>query len=160
MTDLELLHNYTTTTYLTLTESSVSPALLKDIMQYAGCQPTPKQSMREFYRTTIVQVGLSCDYIMRAILSVSSLHLAHYRPHMRDRYEAIAITHHQAASQVAIPLISDATAQSAQMLFVFSVLTIYYGESLCGRRTQDTSHSPFIFLPSPVSPQSQLFIAQ
>jgi hypothetical protein len=48
---------------------------------------------------------------------------------MRDHYEAVAITHHQIASQAAIALIPDATPQSAQMLFVFSVLTTYYGES-------------------------------
>jgi hypothetical protein len=84
--------------------------------------------MREFYRTTVVQVGLGCDYIMRAILAVSSLHLAHHRQHMRDHYEAVAITHHQIASQAAIALIPDATPQSTQMLFVFSVLTTYYGE--------------------------------
>jgi hypothetical protein len=96
-----------------------------------------KQSMREFYRTTVVQVGLNCDYIMRAncdyimraILAVSSLHLAHHRQHMRDHYEAVAIAHHQIASQAAIALIPDATPQNAQMLFVFSVLTTYYGES-------------------------------
>jgi glycine cleavage system H lipoate-binding protein len=84
--------------------------------------------MREFYRTTVVQVGLSCDYIMRALLAVSSIHLAHNREHKRDHYEAVAISHHQAASQVAIPLIGNVTPQNAQMLFVFSALTIYYGE--------------------------------
>ncbi|KAK3307725.1 uncharacterized protein B0T15DRAFT_522384 [Chaetomium strumarium] len=105
MTDLELLHHYTTATYRTLVES-----------------PT----VREFYRKTVVQVGLSCDYIMRAILAVSSLHLAHHRPQGRDHYQAVAIAHHQAASQAAMPLISDATPENAQMLFLFSVLTTYY----------------------------------
>ncbi|KAK4161116.1 hypothetical protein QBC43DRAFT_303174 [Cladorrhinum sp. PSN259] len=105
MTDLELLHNYTTTTYLTLSESPV---------------------IREFYRNTVVQVGLDCDYIMRGVLALSSLHLAHHREHMRDHYLAAAITHHRAASQASIPLVLNATPENAQLLFFFSVLTTYY----------------------------------
>ncbi|RKU48819.1 hypothetical protein DL546_006762 [Coniochaeta pulveracea] len=105
MTDLELLHNYTSMTYLTLSENSM---------------------IREFYRTTVVQVGVSCEYIMRTILAVSSLHLAHYRPHMVDHYQSVAIVHHQAASQAAIPLIPNATAENGQLLFLFSVLMTYY----------------------------------
>ncbi|KAK4032368.1 hypothetical protein C8A01DRAFT_50819 [Parachaetomium inaequale] len=105
MTDLELLHNYTTTTYLTLSET-----------------PT----IREFYRSTVVQVGFDCDYIMRGVLALSGLHLAHHRQHMRDHYIAAAITHHQAASQATIPFVLNATPQNAQALFLFSVLTTYY----------------------------------
>lgn len=84
--------------------------------------------IREFYRTTVVQVGVSCEYIMRTILAVSSLHLAHYRPHMVDHYQSVAIVHHQAASQAAIPLIPNATAENGQLLFLFSVLMTYYGK--------------------------------
>ncbi|KAK4244333.1 hypothetical protein C7999DRAFT_17397 [Corynascus novoguineensis] len=105
MTDLELLHNYTSTTYLTLSES-----------------PT----IRQFYRNTVVQVGFDCDYIMRGVLALSGLHLAHHRQHMRDHYLAAAITHHQAASQATIPLVPNATPKNAQVLFLFSVLTTYY----------------------------------
>ncbi|KAG7294192.1 hypothetical protein NEMBOFW57_004262 [Staphylotrichum longicolle] len=105
MTDLELLHNYTTTTYKTLSES-----------------PT----IREFYRNTVVQVGFDCDYIMRGVLALSGLHLAHHRPRTRDHYLLAAITHHQAASQTTIPLVPGATPQNAQLLFLFSVLTTYY----------------------------------
>ncbi|KAI3324745.1 hypothetical protein HD806DRAFT_493488 [Xylariaceae sp. AK1471] len=105
MSDLELLHNYTTMTCSTLSESHV---------------------IREFYKVSVVQVGLSHEYIMRAILAVSSLHLAHHRPEMREHYQSVAILHHQAASQMAMPLMPDISPESAQMLFLFSVLTTYY----------------------------------
>ncbi|KAH6628761.1 hypothetical protein F5144DRAFT_580082 [Chaetomium tenue] len=116
ITDLELLHNYTTTTYLTLSESPV---------------------IREFYRNTVVQVGFDCDYIMRGVLALSGLHLAHHRQPMRDHYLAAAIRHHQAASQAAIPLVLDATPENAQMLFLFSVLTTYYALGW-PRKSEDT----------------------
>jgi len=105
MADLELLHNYTTTTCLTLADNLAT---------------------REFYRTTLVQIGFDCDYLMRTILAVSSLHLAHNRSQKRDYYEALAIMHQQMASQMAIPLLSTATPASAQRLFLFGVMTHYY----------------------------------
>ncbi len=79
----------------------------------------------------MVQVGFDCDYIMRGVLALSGLHLAHHRQHMRDHYTTAAITHHQAASQATIPLVLNATPENAQVLFLFSVLTTYYGGSLC-----------------------------
>ncbi|GAW14073.1 hypothetical protein ANO14919_034650 [Xylariales sp. No.14919] len=109
---LELLHNYTTSTYATLSES---PAL------------------RDFYRITAVQVGLKCDYVMRALLAISSLQLAYYRPHMREHYQSVAMHHHQIASRVAINLMQDVNPSTAENLFLFSVLTIFYAFG-CPRR--------------------------
>ncbi|KAJ4285983.1 hypothetical protein N0V88_008170 [Collariella sp. IMI 366227] len=63
--ELELLHNFTTKTYKTLTTDP---------------------SVWEFWRDDVVQLGLSCDYIMRAVLAVSALHLAYHRPERRDFY--------------------------------------------------------------------------
>ncbi|KAH6643428.1 hypothetical protein BKA67DRAFT_596175 [Truncatella angustata] len=111
MRDLELLHNYSTSTYRTLSEDL---------------------AMREFYRVSVVQVGLGCDYIMRALLAISSLHLALHRPHLKSHYQSMAMTQHQLASRVAIPLMSEVTPESAQKLFLFSTLTVYY--ALAGPR--------------------------
>lgn len=77
---------------------------------------------------SVVQVGFTCDYIMRALLAVSSLHLAHFRPHMREHYQSVAIVHYQAASRTALPLIPEVSDDTAQLLFLFSVLTTYYSE--------------------------------
>lgn len=93
-----------------------------------GLLTLPSQAIREFYRVSVVQVGFTCDYIMRALLAVSSLHLAHFRPHMREHYQSVAIVHYQAASRTAIPLIPEVSDDTAQLLFLFSVLTTYYGE--------------------------------
>ncbi|KAI0427786.1 hypothetical protein F5Y09DRAFT_333106 [Xylaria sp. FL1042] len=105
MDHLELLHNYTTSTYATLSESTV---------------------IRDFYRITVVQVGLKCDYVMRALLAISSLQLAYYRPHMREHYQSTAVHHHQIASRVAGNLIPEVSASTVENLFLFSVLTVFY----------------------------------
>lgn len=80
MQALELLHNFTTRTFATLPDSII---------------------IQDFYRQSAVQLGLRCDYIMRAVLAVSALHLAYHRPEMRDHYRALAMTHHQVASREA-----------------------------------------------------------
>ncbi|KAI0391132.1 hypothetical protein F5Y17DRAFT_24859 [Xylariaceae sp. FL0594] len=105
MEQLELLHNYTTSTYATLSESPV---------------------IRDFYRITAVQMGLECDYVMRSLLAVSSLQLAYYRPHMRDHYRSTAVHHHEIASRMAASLIRDLNASTVENLFLFSALTVFY----------------------------------
>lgn len=109
MADLELLHNYSTTTYATL---------------------TTWVTIREFYRTTIVQLDFQHDYIMRTVLAISALHIAHYRPSMRDHYLSLAATHHQIASRTVMGLmVEPLTPVKAELLFIFSTLTTYFGET-------------------------------
>lgn len=78
MQSLELLHNFTTRTFATMSDSII---------------------IRDFYRQSAVQLGLRCDYIMRTVLAISALHLAYHRPEMRDHYHSLAMTHHQVASR-------------------------------------------------------------
>ncbi|KAH8163202.1 hypothetical protein CIB48_g5041 [Xylaria polymorpha] len=112
MGHLELLYNYTTSTYATLSESPV---------------------VRDFYRITVVQVGLECDYVMRSLLAVSSLQLAYYRPHMREHYRSTAVHHHEIASRIAGNIIQDLNATRVGNLFLFSALTVFYAFG-CPRR--------------------------
>ncbi|KAI1306677.1 hypothetical protein F5Y03DRAFT_394517 [Xylaria venustula] len=112
MGHLELLYNYTTSTYATLSESPV---------------------MRDFYRITVVQVALECDYVMRSLLAVSSLQLAYYRPHMREHYRSTAVHHHEIASRIASNIIQDLNATMVGNLFLFSTLTVFYAFG-CPRR--------------------------
>ncbi|KAH8674282.1 hypothetical protein BX600DRAFT_227643 [Xylariales sp. PMI_506] len=109
LADLELLHNFTTMTYATMSED-----------------PT----VREFYRISLVQVGLSRDYIMQAVLAISSLHLAHHRHGASDHYQSLAMSHHERASRAALDLVvPDLSPDDAQILFLFSVLTTFYGKN-------------------------------
>lgn len=87
-------------------------------------------AVRQLLRTTAVHMAVGCEYIMRSILAVSALHLARYRPREKDLYIRRALQHHQAASSVAIDLMTDLRVEECERLHIFSMLTIYYGASL------------------------------
>ena len=106
MLDLELMHHYTASTYTTL-----------------SADPT----IRSLWRGPVVRMALGCPYLMRAVLAVSALHLAHYRPEAKDRYLCVALQHHQLASRHAAALMSDLSRVEGENLFVFSVLTMVFG---------------------------------
>lgn len=80
MQDLELLHNFTTRTYATLSDNLI---------------------LAEFYRTSAVQYGLKEEYIMRTILSISASHLAYHRHDRQGHYQSLAMSHHQIAAKSA-----------------------------------------------------------
>lgn len=108
--ELELLHNFTTKTHTTL---AVEPSLWV------------------FWRDDVVQLGLTCDYVMRAVLAVSALHLAYHRPDRRDFYTEAGILLHQKAARSAMRVMAAADRgidkDQAASLFVFSMLTMFFG---------------------------------
>lgn len=83
--------------------------------------------MRGLWKTDIVRLGTKCDYVMRAILAVSALHIAQHRPEKRDYYVAHGVLHHQIASRTAIRLMREPNEANFEALWVFSILTIYFG---------------------------------
>jgi len=110
--ELELLHNFTILTWKTLAVD---------------------EGVCEFWRTTVVGIGLSCDYIMRAVLAISALHLAYHQPdpERRDFYTTQGIIMHQRATRLAMQHMAPAGGQVDQEheinLFLFSLLTLYFG---------------------------------
>ncbi|KAK3904173.1 hypothetical protein C8A05DRAFT_42719 [Staphylotrichum tortipilum] len=106
--ELELLHNFTTKTHTTLTaDASVWP----------------------FWRDDVVQVGFTCDYVMRAVLAVSALHLASERPDRRDFYIEEGILLHQRAARSAMRVMAAGDkidVHQGASLFLFSMLTMFF----------------------------------
>ncbi|KAK3345949.1 hypothetical protein B0T25DRAFT_592322 [Lasiosphaeria hispida] len=84
-----------------------------------------------FWRETVVSIGLQCPYIMRTILAISALHLAYHRPALRSHYTTHALLLHQTASRAATALITPGieSLTDAVSLFLFSMLTVYFGTS-------------------------------
>ncbi|PHH55453.1 Sterol uptake control protein 2 [Ceratocystis fimbriata CBS 114723] len=127
--DLELLHNFTTSTYATLSSDP---------------------GVQNVWRITVVRFGVQCEYVMRSILAVSALHIAHHKPQKRDFYFSRALTYHQLASRAATPLMTNlATSNEGwECLYLFSVLTIFF--SFGSTKHSDVLHSeafpPWIFL--------------
>lgn len=106
--DLELLHNFTSTTYTTLTNDP---------------------ELRAVWRGPVMRRAVSCEFVMRAVLSVSAVHIAQHRPGEWQRYMSCAAAHHQLASRTAIELMAEDQPDRQDDLWIFSVLTIYYGVS-------------------------------
>ncbi|KAF4432242.1 Sterol uptake control protein 2 [Colletotrichum fructicola] len=103
--DLELIHNFTTAVYMTL---STDPLV------------------RQMWRVSVVRLALKCDYVMRTLLSISALHLAHQRPERKEALVARALLYHRLASREAMGLMSSLDERNAENLFLFSLLTIFF----------------------------------
>lgn len=79
----------------------------------------------------MVRKAVSCGFIMRTLLAVSGMHIAQYRPEHKNYYISHAVAHHKAASRTAISLMAELLPQHQENLWIFSVLTIYFGEFSC-----------------------------
>ncbi|KFA80864.1 hypothetical protein S40288_09797 [Stachybotrys chartarum IBT 40288] len=106
--DLELMCHWTTSTYATLTHD---PALLP------------------FWRQNIVTIGRSCPFVMRSILSLSALHLAHLSPgRERELVEKSIICQQQArkeASAVVASVHRHSPPEVVENSFCYSLLTMF-----------------------------------
>lgn len=100
------MHNFTTFAFNTLSTDPV---------------------VRQMWKVPVVRLALECDYVMRALLSVSALHLAHNRPERRDFFISRALTYHQMASRTAMGLMGALDGENCEKLYLFSVLTIFFG---------------------------------
>lgn len=107
MLDLELLHNFTSSTYTTLSTDPGS---------------------RNVWKSTVVRRAIGCQYIMRSLLAVSGIHIAQHRPEQKNTYITHALSHHRAASRLAMDLMTEVLPQNQENLWIFSVLTVYFGE--------------------------------
>ncbi|SPO04364.1 related to C6 transcription factor [Cephalotrichum gorgonifer] len=101
--DLELLLNYANVTFATFSHDRI---------------------LQDFWKHVVPRMGLQCDFVMRSVLAISALHIAFHRPEKREFYISTALRYHQLASRKAMHLLGNVTQESADELFVFSVLTI------------------------------------
>jgi len=115
--DLELLNNFTSSTYSTL---STDPEL------------------RNFWKTAVVRKALGCEFLMRALLAVSATHIAQHRPSQKHYYISHAMAYHDIASRKAVSLMVELLPENLEDLLVFSVLTMYFALG----SPRDTNHSP------------------
>ncbi|KAL1625937.1 hypothetical protein SLS56_007083 [Neofusicoccum ribis] len=115
--DLELLHHFTVTTAQTL---SISPEL------------------QTWWRIEVPRLAFSHPFVMRALLALSGIHLAHTLLHpgpnhapaddaataLAHHHTLRALTQHRLALRTATSLLPSVTAASCAPLYVFAVLTL------------------------------------
>lgn len=110
MVDLELIHNFTTFTHATI---SSEPA------------------MRQMLKTTAIRMAFDCEFLMRTILALSAVHLAHFRRDRHGFYVRVAMDHHQVACRLAVSVMDhpdNLTQADCENLHLFSVMTLFYGQ--------------------------------
>jgi hypothetical protein len=103
--DLELFHNFTTATYATL---CIDPA------------------SRNIWKNAIARRATGSDFVMRALLSVSALHMSKHRPERKNRYLSHAIAYHDHAARQASTMMTQMNPENLEDLWIFSVLTVYF----------------------------------
>ncbi|KAK6401690.1 hypothetical protein LTR81_023179 [Elasticomyces elasticus] len=103
--DLELFHNFTTATYATLSTDHAS---------------------RNIWKNAIARKATRSDFVMRALLSVSALHISRHRLEQKHRYLSYAIAYHDRASHQAATLMGELIPENLEDLWIFSVLTMYF----------------------------------
>jgi hypothetical protein len=100
--DLELLHNFCTSTCYTLHSN-----------------PT----LKTLWRVNAPQLGFSHDFVMRGILSISALHLAHTRPDQRQNYISQALQHNQAGLKAMTAILPSINKKNCSAVYLYSVTT-------------------------------------
>jgi hypothetical protein len=111
--DLELIHTFTTFTHATLSSD---------------------HTVRQMLKTTAIRMAFDCEFLMRTILSLSAVHLAHFRRHRRDLYVGVAMDHHQIACRLAVSAMNNLdtlTRIGCENLHLFAVLTMFFGRFFC-----------------------------
>lgn len=100
--DLELLHNFCTSTCYTLNSDPI---------------------LKTLWRINVPQLGFEYDFVLRGILSLSALHLARFRPDRRDWYISQAMLQSHAGLARAAPMLSNITEENCSAMYLFSILT-------------------------------------
>lgn len=106
MLDMELLHHFTTSTCLTISTDPI---------------------VRNFMRVNLPPIGFSHPYVLYGTLALAALHLARFRPELKDYYIAQAEIRHATAASMATTILSDISSSSMNRgpIFLFSTLTSY-----------------------------------
>ncbi|OXV07928.1 hypothetical protein Egran_04310 [Elaphomyces granulatus] len=102
--DLELLHHYSTTTSYTIARNPL---------------------LQTLWRVTVPQIGLSSPFVMRAVLSISALHLSYLRPEHKEYYISQAACHHEVALNEVSPILATLLQENSEGMLLFAALTCF-----------------------------------
>jgi hypothetical protein len=117
--DLYLLHHWTVTTSKAIVQSSHAIELWQELFP---------------------QIGFRHEFLLRAILSLSALHLAHVKPEQRQVRLANAAEQHNQALQGFRKAIHDNAPELSDAVFACASVNIIYGFGMFGR-VSDTGDS-------------------
>ncbi|KAK3690541.1 hypothetical protein B0T22DRAFT_481714 [Podospora appendiculata] len=119
--DLELLHHYTTSTYLTLAPSATSG--------------------HKLWQITIPQLSFSHVFLLHQILAISAFHLAYLVPSKRQQYSLCASHHQSIAIQGVRAALASISADNCHAIFPTSSL-LFVGALAASMTCPDEVDSP------------------
>ncbi|PQE20707.1 C6 zinc finger protein [Rutstroemia sp. NJR-2017a BBW] len=105
LVDMELMHHYATSTSYTLSSGAAASVV---------------------WRLNVPQIAYSHEFVMRGILAMAALHIAHFKPEKRVFYVEQAMIHYQLALPVATALLSNITEDNCTALYVFSSMALLH----------------------------------
>lgn len=79
--------------------------------------------VRELWKTTVTQIAFQHEFLMRAVLALSALHLARNSPARSQQLYDYSMQHHQAALRQGTALLPHITAETCAAFHIFSILT-------------------------------------
>ncbi|KAF7911214.1 uncharacterized protein EAF01_002722 [Botrytis porri] len=79
--------------------------------------------VRKIYQTTIVQIAFQHEFVMRALLALSALHMARNRPDRSQQLHEYSKQQHEAALRQGTAFIPHITTETCAALHVFSIFT-------------------------------------
>ena len=106
MEELELLHHFITETCLTLSDREESHYL---------------------WRVVVPQIAFEHEFLVRAILAISALHLSTLRPLVQDHYTHIAVQQQDAALRLFRAVMIKPDESNCDAFFAMSSLIVVYG---------------------------------
>jgi hypothetical protein len=105
MLDLELLHNFCTSTCLTFNQQT---------------------NLKHVWKITVPQLGFQYDFVMRGILAISALHIAHMVPDKSSYYMSQALIQHQTGLQTATTMLPQIDDENCEAVWIFATLTLFF----------------------------------
>jgi len=102
---LELLHNFSTSTCNTLHSDL---------------------ALKTLWRINVPQLGFQYDFVMRGVLALSALHLAHFKSEKRDFFISQAKLQNQAGLLAVAAMLPNITNENCSAIYIFSALTCIF----------------------------------
>ncbi|KAH9208063.1 hypothetical protein DL95DRAFT_428843 [Leptodontidium sp. 2 PMI_412] len=110
-------------TYNSPLESGSTPNFDQDGRATVTLNTSPSNCMEEL---NVTQVGFSYDFVMRGILALSALHMAHHKPERRDFYIQQAMLQHETGLRVATEALATITEENCTGVYAFSALPLFF----------------------------------
>lgn len=101
--DLELLHHYTTSTYLSLSDGGTHDKI---------------------WQITVPQEAFANAFLLHGILAASALHLAYLRPSSAEQYRKTGMHHYTSAITLFRNILDDISRENSTAVFIFASLIV------------------------------------